>query len=82
MERQAGEILPLNTAYLVFCDYLKKKSMPQVKRGVFKGMFAPIVRDVFDLGLRNDIIDPVTKHQTAGWKGIRTLDLEENLVRN
>ena len=80
LERQPGEILPLTTAYLVFCEYLKAKSMDPVKRGVFKGMFSPIVREVFDLGLRNDVFDPITKHQTAGWKGIRTLDLEDGLV--
>jgi hypothetical protein len=60
--------------------YLKGKSMPQVKSGVFKGMFSPIVREVFDLGHRNNIVDPATKHQTAGWKGILTLDLEDDLV--
>lgn len=80
LERQPGEILPLTTAYLVFCEYLKQKSMDPVKRGVFRGMFSPIIREVFDLGLRNDIHDPVTKHQTAGWKGIRTLNLEDDLV--
>ena len=80
LERQPGEILPLTTAYLVFSEFLKLKSMDPVKRGVFKGMFSPIVRDVFNLGLRNDVFDPVTKHQTAGWKGIRTLDLEDDLV--
>jgi hypothetical protein len=42
-------------------------------------MFSPIIREVFDLGLRNDIHEPVSKHQAAGWKGI-TLDLEEDLV--
>ena len=55
LERQPGEILPLTTAYLVFCEYLKRKSMDPVKRGVFRGMFSPIIREVFDLGLRNDI---------------------------
>jgi hypothetical protein len=54
--------------------------MDPVKRGVFRGMFSPIIREVFDLGLRNDIHDPITKHQTAGWKGIRALDLEEDPV--
>jgi len=42
-------------------------------------MFSPIIREVFDLGLRNDVCDPITKHQTAGWKGIRTLDLKDGL---
>jgi len=82
LERQPGEILPLTTAYLVFCEFLKRKSMDPVKRGVFRGMFSPIIRELFDLGLRNDIHDPVTKHQTAGWKGIRTLDLEDEPGNN
>jgi hypothetical protein len=43
-------------------------------------MFSPTIRDVFNLGLRNDVFDPVTKQQTAGWKGIRTLDLEDDLI--
>ena len=77
LERMPGEILPLSTAYLVFCEYLKTKSMPGVKRSIFKGMFSPIIREVFNVGLRNDIIDPGTNRQTAGWKGIHTLDLED-----
>ncbi len=39
-----------------------------------------IIRDVFNLGLRNDIFDPATKNQTAGWKGLRPLDLEQEEV--
>ena len=81
LERMPGEILPLSTAYLVFCEYLKTKSMPTVKRSMFKGMFSPIIREVFNVGLRNDIIDPETNRQTAGWKGIRTLDLEAVVER-
>jgi hypothetical protein len=77
LERMPGEILPLSTAYLVFCDYLKTKSMPTVKRSILKGMFSPIIREVFNVGLRNDIIDPGTNRQTAGWKNIHTLDLED-----
>jgi hypothetical protein len=80
LERQPGEVLTLTNAYLVFIEFLKQKSMVPVKRSIFKGMFSPIVRDVFNLGLRNDVFDPVTKHQTAGWKGIRTLDPEDDLV--
>ena len=77
LERQQGEVLTLTNAYLVFIEFLKQKSMVPVKRSLFKGMFAPLVREVFDLGLRNDVIDQATQHQTAGWKGLRTLEVLE-----
>lgn len=51
--------------------------MVPVKRSIFKGMFAPLIREVFDLGLRNDVIDKVTQHQTAGWKGLRAVQVQE-----
>lgn len=51
--------------------------MVPVKRSIFKGMFAPLVREVFDLGLRNDVIDQNTNHQTARWKGLRAVQLPE-----
>jgi hypothetical protein len=77
LEREPGRILPISIAYLVFCEFLKTNSMPIMKRSDFKGMFARIIREIFDLRLRNDIADPSTQHQTAGWKRIHTLDLLE-----
>jgi len=53
---------------------VERYTMVPVKRSQFKGMFAPIIRDVFDLGLRNDVIDGTTNHQTAGWKGLHPSD--------
>ena len=80
LERQAGEVLTLTNAYLVFTKFLKQKSMGTVKRSVFKGMFAPIIRDVFNLGLRNDVIDQTSNKQTAGWKGLRAANPQEKMV--
>ena len=77
LERQPGEVLTLTNAYLVFIEFLKQKSMVPVKRSIFKGMFAPLIRDAFNLGLRNDVIDQATNHQTAGWKGLRALEVQE-----
>jgi len=57
--------------------FLKQKSMVPVKRSIFKGMFTPLIRDAFNLGLRNDMIDQATNHQTAGWKGLRALEVQE-----
>jgi hypothetical protein len=77
LERQEGQILTLTNAYLVFTEYLRGRGMVPVKRSIFKGMFAPLIRDAFNLGLRNDVIDQATNHQTAGWKGLRALEVQE-----
>jgi len=76
LEREPGQILTLTNAYLIFTEYLKLKEMVPVRRSMFKGMLAPLVRDAFDLGLRNDIIDQATQKQTAGWKGLRAHEVE------
>ena len=80
LELQPGEFLTLTNAYLIFTEFLKLKAMAPVKRTIFKGMFAPMIREAFDLGLRNDIIDQATHKQTAGWKGLRAVDLEGGVV--
>jgi hypothetical protein len=77
LEGQPGEVLTLTNAYLIITEFLKLKSMTPVKRSIFKGMFAPLIRDAFNLGLRNDVIDQATNHQTAGWKGLRALKVQE-----
>ncbi|MGO8930843.1 MAG: hypothetical protein ACLQU3_28640 [Limisphaerales bacterium] len=48
-----------------------------MKRSIFKGMFTPLIRDAFNLGLQNDVIDQATNHQTAGWKGLRAVQVQE-----
>ena len=80
LERQPGEFLTLSNAYLMFSEYLRGRSMVPVKRTVFKGMFCPLVRETFNVGLRHDIISPETQKQSDGWKGIRALDLEAGLL--
>ncbi len=81
LERKPGEVLTLTNAYLVFCEFLKLKSLVPVKRSVFKGMFAPLIRDTFDLGLRNDVFDQVTNNQTAGWKHLRAMETNPGMAK-
>ncbi len=80
LERQPGEFLTLSNAYLLFCEYLRGKSMVPVKRTIFKGMVCPLVRETFNVGLRHDIINQETQKQGDGWKGIRALDLDGGLA--
>jgi hypothetical protein len=80
LERQPGEVLTPTNAYLVFYEYLRGETMILVKRSIFKGMFAPLIRDVFNVGLRHDVINPETRKQGDGWKGMRALDLKGDLA--
>jgi hypothetical protein len=54
--------------------------MVPVKRTIFKGMFCPLVRETFNVGLRHDIINPKTQKQGDGWKGIGALDLQAGVL--
>ncbi len=38
-------------------------------------MFAPLIREEFDLGLRNDLIIGDNPKQTSGWKNLRAVDM-------
>jgi hypothetical protein len=76
LERQSGEVLTLNDAYLRFCEYLRRKNMQPVKRRAFKDLVPPVIQDEFDIRVRNDLRDEARNEWHCGWKGIRALDLE------
>ena len=76
LERQAGEVLTVTDAYVHFCQYLKNKNMPAVKRKEFKALVPAAIQEQFDLGIRNDLHDQAKSEWHSGWKGIRALDLE------
>jgi hypothetical protein len=80
LERREGQFLTLSKAYLIFCELLKEKSMGLIERSKFKEIFAPLVKEAFDLGIRNDVVDPNTQKQGSGWKGLSLLDIK-NLVK-
>jgi len=76
LERIPGETLTLTDAYIHFCEYLRKRNMPPVKRKVFKDLVPPVVKEEYDLGIRNDIQDPEGNKWSRGWKGIGILATE------
>jgi hypothetical protein len=59
-----------------FCQYLKSKNMPAVKRKEFKALVPAAIQEQFDLKIRNDLREPEGDRWHAGWKGIRALDIE------
>jgi hypothetical protein len=71
IERDPSQILTLRCAYELFSQFLKQKNMPVLTRPEVKGMLAELIREQFDLGLRNDLISDGTQVQQCGWKGLR-----------
>jgi hypothetical protein len=70
LERVPGETLLLTDAYVHFCQYLRSRGMEPVKRKVFKDLVLPVVKEEYDLGVRNDIRGQ-GEGWHSGWKGIR-----------
>ena len=75
IERQPGEVLTLTEAYAHFCEYLRRKNLPVVRRKEFKALVPPVVQEHFDLGVRHDLRNPDSNEWHCGWKGIRALEL-------
>ena len=72
LTKETGQILKLQDAYLVFCALLKQKELPDIKRSDFKAVVGPLIREQFDVALRNDLqIDD--KLGQRGWKNIKLL---------
>jgi hypothetical protein len=59
--------------YLDPRDQMFKPSSPEKLGNLLR---AYVIREGFDLGLRNDVIDQETQRQTSGWKGLRTRGVE------
>ena len=61
-----GEILRINDAFAVFRALLKQKELPDIKRSDFKAVLVPLIRDQFNVCLRNDL-----GGSGRGWKGLK-----------
>lgn len=70
LTREPTMILTVTDAFSCYTQFLKSKDISPPRRELFKGLLAPIVRDEFDLGLRNDLPGSDNK-QKAGWKGLK-----------
>jgi hypothetical protein len=74
--------ITVNDAYVHFCEYLSKRKMPPVNRKVFKHLVPPVVKEQFDLGIRNDLQDQAGDKWQRGWKGIGVLEPEVAVQEN
>src|ERR1035438_5527467 len=52
---EPGQILKLNEACSVFRQMLKLRELPDIKRSDFKAVVGQLIRDEFNVALRNDL---------------------------
>ena len=71
LTNEPGQILRLADAYAVFRGLLKQRDLTDMKRSEFKAVVVPLIREQFDLGLRNDLVCQQSQVQQCGWKGLR-----------
>ena len=69
LRSEPGQILRLADAYSVFRELLRARELPDIKRSDFKAVVGPLIRDQFNVALRNDLDGAGVR----GWKGVRLL---------
>jgi len=74
LTNEPGQILTLNEALAVFRLLLKEKNMPDIKRSDFRAVMVPLVREQFNVALRNDL----RSGGGRGWKGVKMLQSSPN----
>jgi hypothetical protein len=63
-----GNVLLAGVAYEKFIELVKEKDLPPIKRSAFKEMLKPLVREKFNICLRNDLV--VGDRYQQGWKDV------------
>lgn len=75
MTNEPGQILRLADAYAAFRGLLKERELPDIKRCDFKAVVGPLIREEFNVALRNDLSgvegSGVEGSGVRGWKGVK-----------
>jgi hypothetical protein len=72
LAREQGQILKLHDAFSVFRVLLKQRDLPDIKRHEFTDVVAPLIRQQFNVALRNDLpADGLSG--VRGWKDVKLL---------
>jgi hypothetical protein len=66
LSAEPGQILKLGDAYAVFRGLLKERDLPDIKRSDFKAVVVPLIKNQFNVCLRNDLEGAGVR----GWKGV------------
>jgi hypothetical protein len=75
LTKEPGTILKLQDAFTIFRGLLKQRSLPDIKRSEFKAVVGPLIREEFDVALRNDLGEDTN---LRGWKNVRLLQAPQN----
>ena len=75
---EPGQIVKLADAFAVFRRLVKEKDLPDIKRSDFKAVVTPLIRQTFDVALRNDL-DRSESGGVRGWKGLRMVQTAPGL---
>ena len=74
LKAKSNEILLVGLAYESFAKIVREKDMAPIKRSVFKEMMKPLVREKFNICLRNDLV--VGERYSQGWKDLAMVEAE------
>jgi hypothetical protein len=77
LTKEAGQVLVLQDAYAMFRGLLKDRELPDIKRSVFQSVVAPLIRDQFDVALRNDLSFG-DRSGVRGWKDVKVIQAAKN----
>lgn len=69
LEKRDGAVLTVTQAYALFCGLAQQKRVEPVNRALFRSMMADLMREVFDVSVRRDLVNEENKMQ-EGWKGV------------
>jgi hypothetical protein len=70
LAREPGQILRLHEAYTTFLGLLRERNLPAIKRAEFKNVVGPLIREQFNVALRNDL-PALNGEGLRGWKNVR-----------
>jgi len=62
----------LQDAFATFCNLLKEQSLEPVNRSGFKTMVVPLIKEQFDVCLRNDLVVD-GRQGVRGWKNVKLI---------
>jgi hypothetical protein len=75
-EPAEGQILLFNDVYAAFREMAKQRELEPIRRSQFRALIMPLVRESFDVGLRNDLC--LNENQSVGWKNVRLIEPARN----
>lgn len=71
LEPCPGSILTIGQAFNLYNKFASSRKQDPIPRPDFKCVMAETIREAYDLGVRNDLMDAETQKQQCGWLGLR-----------